>query len=62
MTSCFGAGTDTLIEVIDEADRNLREARDLYAYLAVYAPEHRFRADSYYTARRHLASLKRCAG
>lgn len=47
--SCFGAGTDTLIEVVDEADRNLREARDLYAYLAVYAPEYRFRADSDYT-------------
>jgi hypothetical protein len=46
--SCFVAGTDTLIEVVDEADRNLREARDLYAYLAVYAPEYRFRADSYY--------------
>jgi hypothetical protein len=47
--SCFGEDTDTLIEVINDADQNLREARDLYAYLAVYAPVQRFRADGDYT-------------
>ena len=38
----------TLQELVDDADRNLRQARDLYAYLLVYAPEHRFRADPEY--------------
>ena len=41
--------TLTLIQLVDRADKDLREARDLYAYLAVYAPEERFRADSFYT-------------
>ena len=40
--------TLTLIGLIDMADQDLREARDMYAYLAVYAPEHRFRSDSAY--------------
>ncbi|MFQ5593146.1 MAG: hypothetical protein ACE5HA_03255 [Anaerolineae bacterium] len=35
----------TLQERIDQADRELRRARDLYAFLAVYADEARFRAD-----------------
>jgi hypothetical protein len=41
--------TLTLIGLIDRADQDLRQARDLYAYLLVYAPEHRFRADNDYT-------------
>ena len=40
--------TLTLMDLIDLADQDLREARDLYAYLAVYAPEYRFRADADY--------------
>jgi hypothetical protein len=40
--------TLTLIDLINRVDQDLREARDLYAYLAVYAPEHRFRADGRY--------------
>ena len=48
-TECYPGDTYTLMQVIDGADQNLREARDLYAYLTVYAPEHRFRADSDYT-------------
>ena len=45
---CFGEGKNKLSDIVDGADQRLREARDLYAYLAVYAPEHRFRVDSYY--------------
>ena len=41
-------GTLTMMDLINKADQDLREARDLYAYLAVYAPEYRFRADSNY--------------
>ena len=33
---------------IDQADSDLREARDLYAYLLTFAPD-RFRKDVYYT-------------
>ncbi len=40
--------TLTLQGLIDLADQDLRSARDLYGYLSVYAPEHRFRADSTY--------------
>lgn len=40
--------TLTLQGLIDHADQDLRTARDLYGYLAVYAPEYRFRADSTY--------------
>ena len=40
--------TLTLIGLIDMADQDLREARDMYAYLAVYAPEYHFRADADY--------------
>ena len=43
------AETLTLMALIDRADQDLREARDLYAYLAVYAPKARFRTDAYYT-------------
>lgn len=39
-------GTITLQDRIDQADRELRQARDLYAFLAVYAPESRFRQNS----------------
>ncbi|HRJ40754.1 MAG: hypothetical protein KJZ86_17855 [Caldilineaceae bacterium] len=40
-------GTVTTIQArIDKADRELRQARDLYAFLAVYAPESRFRQNS----------------
>ncbi len=39
-------GSMTLQERIDMADADLRRARDLYAYLAVYAPEARMRADN----------------
>lgn len=35
----------TLQQRIDKADEELREARDLYAYLAVFAAPDRFRAD-----------------
>lgn len=35
----------TLAQRIDEADRALRRARNLYAFLAVYADESRFRGD-----------------
>ncbi|MCB9433540.1 MAG: hypothetical protein H6668_16325 [Ardenticatenaceae bacterium] len=35
----------TLQQRIDLADADLREARDLYAFLAVYAPVTRMRAD-----------------
>jgi hypothetical protein len=55
--SCFGPNTDTLTEVVDDADANLREARDLYAYLAVYAPEYRFRLDSEYIGGDPLIAL-----
>ena len=40
--------TLTLMDLINKADQDLREARDMYGYLAVYAPEHRFRADVAY--------------
>lgn len=43
--------TNTLQERIDLADAELAEARDLYAFLAVFAPEARFRADGDYAAR-----------
>ncbi len=55
----FNAGYDdpdpaitnmTLLERIELADQELNEARDLYAYLAVFAPEDRFRADGDYSA------------
>jgi len=40
-------GTVTTIQSrIDKADTELRQARDLYAFLAVYAPESRFRENS----------------
>ena len=39
-------GTVTIQDRIDQADKELREARDLYAFLAVYAPESRFRQNS----------------
>jgi hypothetical protein len=45
--------TLTLIDLIGRADQDLREARDLYAYLLVYAPEYRFRTDSYYISDVH---------
>jgi hypothetical protein len=38
-------GTQTLQDMLDIADSELRQGRDLYAYLAVYADEARFRAD-----------------
>jgi len=40
--------TLTLMGLIDKADQDLRDARDMYAYLTVYAPEYRFRADAGY--------------
>lgn len=40
----------TLQQRIDLADAELRQARDLYAFLAVYAPEARMRADTTYAA------------
>ena len=40
--------TLTLQDRIDQADRELSEARDLYAYLLAAAPQARFRADPYY--------------
>ncbi len=39
-------GSMTLQERIDMADADLRQARNLYAFLAVYAPEARMRADN----------------
>jgi hypothetical protein len=39
----------TLADLINQADQDLRAARDLYGYLAVYAPDARFRGDAYYT-------------
>ncbi|MCB0124186.1 MAG: hypothetical protein KDE58_18150, partial [Caldilineaceae bacterium] len=36
----------TLQQRIDLAEADLRQARDLYAYLAIYAPETRMRADT----------------
>ncbi len=39
----------TIEQAIEQANRDLLQARDLYAYLAVYAPEARFRADDGYT-------------
>lgn len=51
----YGQGFDrvafnglTLQQNLDRADSQLRRARDLYAYLAVYADEARFRADPAY--------------
>lgn len=38
----------TLQDRIDQADAELRQARDLYAYLIVFGPETRFRADGFY--------------
>jgi hypothetical protein len=43
-------GTQTLQAMLDSADSELRRARDIYAYLAVYADEARFRADRIWTA------------
>ncbi len=40
----------TLQQRIELADSELRQARDLYAFLAVYAPEARFRADTNYNS------------
>ncbi len=40
-----GNGGFTLQECLDIADAELRAARDMYAYLAVYADEARFRGD-----------------
>lgn len=39
-------GIMTLQQRIDQADADLRQARDLYAYLAVYAPVVRMRGDN----------------
>lgn len=41
-------GAMSLQQRIDQADAELRQARDLYAYLAVYAPEARMRNDAVY--------------
>lgn len=38
----------TLQQRIDIADADLRQARDLYAYLTVFGPETRFRGDGFY--------------
>lgn len=38
----------TLAQSVAQADAQLRQARDLYAYLAVYADESRFRSDPIY--------------
>ncbi|MBN2548092.1 MAG: hypothetical protein JXB15_02955, partial [Anaerolineales bacterium] len=40
----------TLEQNLNKADSELRRARDLYAFLAVYADEARFRADADYTS------------
>jgi hypothetical protein len=42
------ADTLTMMDLINFAEQDLRQARDLYGYLAVYAPEERFRADPEY--------------
>ena len=42
--------TKTLQQQIDEADANLRRARDLYAFLIVYAPAGRMKGDSAYAS------------
>lgn len=42
------SGTLTMTTLISKTDQDLQEARDMYGYLAVYAPEDRFRADSDY--------------
>jgi hypothetical protein len=43
----------SLAGLINKADQDLREARDLYAFLAVFAPEARFRQDGYYITDTH---------
>lgn len=50
-------GPSTLGYQIDRADQDLRRARDLYAYLAVYAPERHFRADAEYTGGEELCGV-----
>lgn len=45
-----GPGTMTLQQRIDQADADLRLARDIYAFLAVYANIPRFKADPDYSA------------
>ncbi len=40
----------TLNQVVQEAEDDLRKARDLYAFLVVHGPDHRFRADGDYSA------------
>ena len=50
LASTIYTGTVTIQQRIDQADAELRQARDLYAFLAVYAPESRFRSDPIYTA------------
>ena len=40
----------TLQQRIDRADRELRQARGIYAFLAVYAPVTRMRGDGYYNS------------
>ncbi len=45
-----GPGTITLQQRIDQADADLRLARDIYAFLAVYANLDRFKADTDYSA------------
>lgn len=54
--------TLTLIDLIDRADQDLREARDLYAYLLVYAPEYRFRGDGYYISMIHAGHSEPLCG
>lgn len=48
-------GTQTLQQRIDQADVELRRARDLYAFLIVYAPVQRMRDDD------NLSTEKRCS-
>ncbi len=45
-----GPGSMTLQQRIDQADADLRLARDIYAFLAVYADVARFKADTDYSA------------
>lgn len=48
-TSPYPSGL-TFLEIVNKVESDLTTARNYYAFLAVFAPEQRFRTDSFYTA------------
>ena len=47
-STAYGASL-TRIQIVNNVEDDLAQARDLYAFLAVFAPVERFRADSDYS-------------